>query len=93
MNETKSWKKKEHEKAALNDLRKIHNKYISSNSDEYTGEPANKQTRHHYRAVYNAITNQVRTNMDGKKGLGLHKNKNGEDRPNNSSHLKITSDY
>ena len=93
MNETKSWKKKEHEKAALNDLRKIHNKYISSNSDEYTGEPANKQTRHHYRAVYNAIMNQGRTDMDGKKGLGIHKNKNGEDRPNNSSHLKITSDY
>ena len=87
------WKKEEHEKAALNDLRKIHNKYISSNSDEYTGEPANKQTRHHYRAVYNAISNQVRTSMDGKKGLGLHKNKNGEDRPNNRSHLKITSDY
>ncbi len=36
-NETKSWKKKEHEKAALNDLRKIHNKYVSSNSDEFTG--------------------------------------------------------
>ena len=93
MNETKSWKKKEHEKAALNDLRKIHNKYISPNSDEYTGEPANKQTRHHYRAVYNAITNQYRTDIDGKKGLGLHKNKNGEYRPNNRSHLKITSDY
>ena len=92
-NETKTLKKKEHEKAALNDLKKIHNKYVSSNSDEYTGEPANKQTRHHYRAVYNAIMNQGKTDMDGKKGLGLHKNKNGEYRPNNNSHLKITSDY
>ena len=92
-NETKSWRKKEHNKAALNDFRKIHSKYVNPNSDEYTGELANKQTRHHYRAVYNAIKNQSRTDMDDKKGLGMHKNKNGEDRPNDFSHLKISSDY
>ena len=88
MNETKSWKKKEHEKAALNDV--LNYKYKDDN--DRAGFLANRQAHNHFNAVYSALRNQGLRVFDDKR-YGTHKNKNGEVKPNNEPHLKITSDY